>query len=340
MRVECSQAVEGPVRIGRLTKALVHRLERGDIAVIAHTDLDGLAAEDLVSCGVVAVLNTHDSATGRLPVRGPGVLLQSGVPLVDCLGVELLDSLRDGESVTVSGAAVSRRGVAIATGRELTSAVMGRLAAAGELELRGALREFADNTLKHASSELDLLFERVRVPDIDIDLHGRPCVVLARAPGYREDFLWAASRLSLRREAALIAVDGAADWALACGWTPDVVVGDMDSASESALRCGARLVVHASVDGDAPGAYRVEALGIGCVLLPCRGTSLDAALLLAAELGAEPIVAVGFPRGALDYLERGRAGMASSWLVRLRLGDRIVDANGLARLAQWMQVDG
>jgi len=339
LQVERCYTVEGPARIGRLTKALVHRLRPGDIAVIAHTDLDELAAQDLASCGVAAVLDTRDSATGRLPVRGPRVLLDAGVPLVDRLDPELLELLDDGDAVTVRGGEVLRGDRVLATGRQVTPEVARACAQAAELELACALREFGANTLRHAAAELELLVEPIDVPDVDVCLKGRPCVVLARGPGYREDFSWVARRLSLRREAALIAVDGAADWALACGWRPDLLVGDMDSASVAALRCGARLVVHASVGGDAPGARRLDALGLRGVMLRCRGTSVDAALLLAAELGASPIVALGIPRGALDYLERGRAGVASSWLVRLRLGDRIIDATGLARLALWMQVD-
>ena len=75
--------VHGRVRRGKRTKDLVKLLEPGDVAVIAHADLDRVAADGLVESGVVAVVNTEPSITGRYPNGGPLRLLNAGVVLID-----------------------------------------------------------------------------------------------------------------------------------------------------------------------------------------------------------------------------------------------------------------
>ena len=55
-------------------------------------------------------------------------------------------------------------------------------------------------------------------------------------------------------------------------------------------------------------------------------------MLLADELGARLIVAVGTHFSLEDFLDKGRKGMASTFLTRLRIGSKLVDAKGIARL--------
>jgi uncharacterized membrane-anchored protein len=119
---------------------------------------------------------------------------------------------------------------------------------------------------------------------------------------------------------------------VAAGYRPDVIVGDMDSVSDSTLQSGAELVVHAYPDGRAPGRERLDRLGLPSTVLPIAGISEDAAMLLAYEKGAELIVAVGTRFNLLEFLERNRAGMSSTFLTRLRVGDKLVDARGVSRL--------
>jgi uncharacterized membrane-anchored protein len=130
----------------------------------------------------------------------------------------------------------------------------------------------------------------------------------------------------------LVGVDGGADALIEVGYTPDVIVGDMDSVSDHALRCGAEVVVHAYADGRAPGLQRVQDLGVAAVVFPAAGTSEDVALLLADEKGAALIVAVGTHATLVEFLDKGRQGMASTFLTRLRVGGKLVDAKGVSRL--------
>jgi len=120
--------------------------------------------------------------------------------------------------------------------------------------------------------------------------------------------------------------------ALEAGYKPDMIIGDMDSCSDAALRSGAELVVHAYRDGRAPGIERIENLGLSAVVFPALGTSEDAAMLLADSYGARLLVAVGTHASLVEFLDKGRSGMASTFLTRLRVGPKLVDAKGVSRI--------
>jgi uncharacterized membrane-anchored protein len=111
-----------------------------------------------------------------------------------------------------------------------------------------------------------------------------------------------------------------------------MIVGDMDSATDRALRAGAELVVHAYPDGRAPGRDRLDRLGLDYKVVPAPATSEDVAMLMAAEKGAELIVSVGSHFNLVEFLEKNRAGMSSTFLTRLRVGEILVDAKGVSRL--------
>jgi uncharacterized membrane-anchored protein len=310
----------------------MHRLRPGDVALIAHSDLDELAAQELAARRVVAVLDTEDAATGRIPNRGPAVLVGAGIALVDRLGGEVWNQVSEGQPVRVLHGRVIRGRSVLAHGRRLTPDELVRIEARARQDLPSTVADFARNTLLRASEELDLLSWECPLAGRGMVPEGRPCVVVARGPGYRKDFAWIARRLGGAAGVGLIAVDGAADLSLEAGWRPDVIVGDMDSVSDQALRAGSMLVAHANPEGDCPGSERLRSLALPHEVMACRGTSVDAALLLAEAQGADPVIGVGMARGPLDFLEKGRFGMASTMLVRFRLGDRLIDSRGFRAL--------
>jgi len=313
----------------------VRRLVPGDVAVIAHPSLDAVAAQELVASGAAAVLAADDALSGRFPNRGPSVLASAGIPLVDRLGEDFINTVRDGEIVRVEGDAVLCGSHVLARGRRITFEDVATTHPCDPGELAATLHAFVDNTLDRARREISLIAEPISPPPALPSLLGKPCIVVVRGDGYREDFAAIARRLLVGGRATVIAVDGASDCVLRLGYVPDLIFGDMDSVSDSALRSGAALVVHGAPSGECPGAVRLDRVGVPYQAFVSRGTSEDAALLLADALGADPVIAVGMARGALDFLERNRAGMASSWLVRLRLGAKLVDAHGLSSLLDW-----
>ncbi len=324
--------VVGPVRLDRRTKNLTRRLRAGDIAVIDHVDLDRVAAEALIDRGVAAVINLSPSISGRYPNLGPGILIAAGVPLLDDVGPDGFARLREGDLVRLLDDTVfDLDGGVLLKGVSQTTDSVARATAEAREGLAAQLEAFASNTMEYLRRERDLLLDGVGVPDIATPLEGRHALVVVRGYNYREDLL--ALRHYVREyKPILIGVDGGADALLEEGLKPHVIVGDMDSVSDTALRCGAEIVVHAYRDGTAPGLSRVQDLGIAPVIFPAAGTSEDVALLLADDGGASLIVAVGTHATLVEFLDKGRAGMASTFLTRLRVGGKLVDAKGVSRL--------
>ncbi|ACY97738.1 putative cytokinetic ring protein SteA [Thermomonospora curvata] len=319
------------VRLDRRTKKLTKRLQPGEIAVIDHVDLDRVSAEALVSCQAAAVINAAPSISGRYPNMGPQILLEAGIPLIDDVGPEIFTKLSEGETVRVSGGAVLRGDEVIAQGIEQTPESVEAALTAAKAGLADQIEAFAANTMEYIRRERELLIDGVGVPDVATPIEGRHALIVVRGYHYREDI--ATLRPYIREyRPVLIGVDGGADALLEAGYRPDMIVGDMDSVSDEALTCGAELVVHAYRDGRAPGLKRVKELGLDAVIFPATATSEDIAMLLADDKGASLIVAVGTHANMEEFLDKGRAGMASTFLTRLRVGSKLVDAKGVSRL--------
>ena len=329
--------LSGPVRVDARTKKLTKRLRAGEVAVIDHTDLDRVAAEALAEARPVAVLNAAPSVSGRYPNLGPGILVDAGVPLIDDMGADIM-RLHEGQRVTIDmdgdGPARVRlagRSEAVAEGVVQTRERVDEAMEAAKAGLSVQLEAFAVNTMEYMRGERDLLLNGVGMPDIRTRMSGRHVLIVVRGYSYKEDLM--ALRPYIRDyKPVIIGVDGGADAVLEAGLKPDMIVGDMDSVSDSALECGAEIVVHAYRDGRAPGLARVKSLGAEHEVFAATGTSEDIAMLIADGDGAELIVAVGTHVTLLEFLDKGREGMSSTFLTRLKVGNRLIDAKGVSRL--------
>ncbi|HEX2705847.1 MAG TPA: putative cytokinetic ring protein SteA, partial [Candidatus Lustribacter sp.] len=321
----------GVVRVDARTKNLTQRLRPGDIAVIDHIDIDRVSAEALVACKPAAVVNAASSISGRYPNLGPGILVGAGVPVIDNVGSAVMSAVREGQRGEVAGGSLLVDGTEVASGVVLDAGLVEEAMTVARAGLSDQLEAFVVNTMDYLRDERDLLFDGVGVPDIATELTGRHALIVVRGYHYREDLQTLRPYIRDYRP-VLIGVDGGADAILEAGHTPDLIVGDMDSVSDSALRCGAEVVVHAYRDGRAPGLERVQSLGITPVVFPATGTSEDVAMLLADEGDAELIVAVGSHATLIEFLDKGRPGMASTFLPRLRIGGKLVDSKGVSRL--------
>src|SRR3954447_26694072 len=329
---ESAPGVSGTVRLDRRTKNLTKRLRPGDIAVIDHQDVDRVSADSLVACRVAAVVNAAPSTSGRYPNLGPEILVNAGIPLVDGVGKEVLSAVQEGTTVRVDGNRLLREdGTVVAEGTEQTPESVLEATAEARAGLSVQLEAFATNTMEYMKRERALLLDGVGVPDVATPIEGRHVLVVVRGYDYKEDLQ--ALRPYIRDyRPVLIGVDGGADALKEAGYQPDMIIGDMDSVSDSVLRCGAEVVVHAYADGRAPGLQRVTDLGVEAITFPAAATSEDIAMLLADEKGATLIVAVGTHATLVEFLDKGRGGMASTFLTRLRLGGKLVDAKGVSRL--------
>jgi uncharacterized membrane-anchored protein len=321
----------GRVRVDPSTKTLTKRLQAGDIAVIDHLDIDRVSAEALVRVGPAAVLNAARSISGRYPNLGPDILVSAGIPLIDDLGPQVME-LAEGTRVRIDeGTVYTAEGSVIAEGTRQTEDTIARDMAKAREGLSEQIEAFAANTMDYIRHERELLLDGVGVPDIRTEIAGRHVLIVVRGYSYKEDLAMLKPYIREYRP-LLIGVDGGADAILDAGLRLDMIVGDMDSVSDKALTSGAEIVVHAYRDGRAPGHDRVEQLGVESVVFPATGTSEDVAMLLADDKGAELIVAVGTHETLVEFLDKGRSGMASTFLTRLRVGGKLIDAKGVSRL--------
>jgi uncharacterized membrane-anchored protein len=331
VRLWLTPVADSIVRVDQRTKNLTKRLRPGEIAVIDHEDIDRVAAEALVACRPAAVVNAAASISGRYPNLGPEIIVSAGIPLIDDVGTQVMTLAREGEQLRVEGNVLFRGDTPLAAGKLLDAAIVSAAMEDAKLGLSEQLEAFAANTMEYLRKERDLLFDGVGVPDVRTDLDDRHVLIVVRGYHYREDLK--ALRPYIREyRPILIGVDGGADAILEAGYKPHMIVGDMDSVSDTALTCGAEVVVHAYRDGRAPGLERVRDLGQECVVFPATGTSEDVAMLLADDKGAKLIVAVGTHVTLVEFLDKGRDGMASTFLTRLRVGGKLVDAKGVSRL--------
>jgi uncharacterized membrane-anchored protein len=323
--------VRGTARLGRRTKNLVKRLRPGDVAVIDHRNIDRIAAEELIATGVRAVLNASESTDGRYPNAGPLMLARAGVVLVDLPEADPFEAIGDGDGVTVFDGTVSVGGEVVLRGDELEVEELERRFDEQRERVGEALAEFAENTVAHVRMESDLLTDRIEFPSTRTTFRDRQVLIVVRGDGHRHDLK--ALRAYIRDvRPVIVAVDGAADGVLEEGLKPDLILGDMDSAGDASLRCGAEVIVHAYPDGRAPGRERLLDMGIDHTIVPAAGTSEDVAMLMAYEKGADLIVSVGAHFNLIEFLDRKRGGMSSTFLTRLRIGEKLVDAKGVGRL--------
>jgi uncharacterized membrane-anchored protein len=325
------RSIRGVARLGKRTKTLVKRLKPGDVAVIDHENLDRVSAEDLIASGVKVVVNAARSSSDRYPNMGPLLLVQAGVLLVDAPGAPLFDKLKDGDAITVHGGQIRRGDDLVATGEVQAPEALRRLNDERRREIGEALEAFARNTVEHMLEERELLVGKLELPRFDTEFRDRPTLIVVRGVDHRRDLR--ALRPYIRDlKPVIVAVDGGADALVQHGFKADMIVGDMDSVSDRTLRMGAELVVHAYPDGRAPGRERVQELGLPHKIVPAPGTSQDIAMLIAAEKGARLIVSVGSQYNLVEFLDKNRRGMSSTFLTRLRVGEILVDAKGVSRL--------
>jgi uncharacterized membrane-anchored protein len=290
-----------------------------------------VSAEELIESGVRVVVNVAPSQTGKFPNPGPLTLVRGGVRLIDAPGADLFDRVSDGDWLTVRGAMLFSNGTQLASGRALDAEELANALAEQRGRVTEALEEFADNTMRYLRDEGRLLAEGIEFPPLETRFRDRHALVVARGPGHKRDLRIV--RPYVREfKPVLIGVDGGADALDEAGLKPDVIVGDMDSVSDKVLRGGTEILVHAYADGTVPAAGRLDALGVTYQVVSATGVSEDLALLLAYEKGADLIVAVGTHFNLIEFLERDRAGMSSTFLARLRVGEILVDAKGVSRL--------
>jgi uncharacterized membrane-anchored protein len=303
------------------------------VAVIDHTDVDRVSAESLIECRPAFVVNAACSITGNYPNLGPLMLVASGINILDETGQRIFECIKEGDRVELFGNAIFLNGELVSRGTLLTLEEIELRIEDSKARLGKHLSDFAANTVELLEAEKEILLETVELPHITTKFKGRQTLIVARGSDYKRDLK--ALRTYIREmKPVLVGVDGGADALLEMGYKPNMVVGDMDSASDKSLGCGAELVVHGYPDGGAPGKSRLDDMELPSTVFHYPGTSEDIAMLIAYEKGSELIAMVGGHNNLIEFLDKDRKGMASTFLVRLRVGPTLVDAKGISQLYQ------
>lgn len=321
--------IQGRCRVDLRTKDLVQRILPHEIAVVNHIDLDEIAAESLLQKRIKALVNAAPSLSGRYPALGTAKLLSAGIPIVDMVGPAIME-LKEGTFIEIVGSEV-RTPQQIYPGRRLDKEELARELASAEKNLAAQLEAFALNTFDYALKEMNLIFSPLALPPLTVSMKGKHVLIVVRGRDYKDD-LQAIAPYIKETGPVLIGVDGGADALIEEGYRPDIILGDMDSVTDNALKCAGEIIVHAYPNGFAPGEERVKKLNLAFHKLPAPGTSEDVAMLLAFESGAELIVALGTHTNPVDFLNKGREGMASTFLARLKVGSILIDAKGVNKL--------
>jgi uncharacterized membrane-anchored protein len=323
--------VTGVARVSRRSDALLGRVGHKDIVIIDHLDVDRATADALVKAGVTAVVNASPSISGRYPNLGPDILVSSGIILVDGVGEKVFAQVKDGAKIRIDGSSVYAGDELIAEGTEQTPESVADLMIEAKTGMSSQLEAFAANAIEYMKRERTLLLDGVGIPDISTNLAGRQVLLVSASADNKAQLKSLRKYISDYRP-VLIGVDGGADALRAAGHTPALIIGNPESIDSETLRCGAEVVIPAHVDGHAPGLERLQDLGVGAVTFPATGTTEDLALLLADARGASLIVTVGIRTTLTDLLDRGRGSTASTFLVRMRVANKIVEAPAVAAL--------
>jgi uncharacterized membrane-anchored protein len=324
--------VTGTARVDRDVDRLLRRIGPGDIVVMDALDLDRITADALVEADVVAVVNASPSISGRYPNLGPEVLVANGVTLIDDAGPEIFKKIKDGARIRLNEGGVYTGDRRIALGTERTAEAIHDLMHEAKSGLVAHLEAFAGNTIEFIRSESPLLIDGMGIPDIDVDLHRRHVVIVAEESSAAED-LKGLKPFIKEYQPVLIGVGTGADVLRKGGYRPALIVGDPESMSVEVLRSGAQVVLPADADGHAKGLERIQDLGVGAMTFPAAGSAADLALLLADHHGASLIVTAGHTANIEEFFDRTRQqSLPSTFLTRLKVGEKLVDAKAVATL--------
>jgi uncharacterized membrane-anchored protein len=324
--------ITGTARVDRDIDRLLRRVGAGDIVVLDVQDLDRITADALVEANVAGVVNASPSISGRYPNLGPEVLVANGVKLIDEAGPDIFKKVKDGSRVRLNNGGVYSGDRRIAQGAERTDHEIHDLMHEAKTGLVAHLEAFAGNTIEFIRSESPLLIDGIGIPDIDVDLHRRHVVIVAEEADAADD-LRALKPFIKEYQPVLVGVGVGADVLRKAGYQPALIVGDPDKLSVEVLRCGAQVVLPADADGHAAGLERIQDLGIGAMTFPAAGSAADLALLLCDHHGASLIVTAGHTANIEEFFDRSRqASNPSTFLTRLKVGEKLVDAKAVATL--------
>lgn len=326
--------IQGVACKNKFTKMLVEDLCKTSIAVIKHRAIDVVAAQDLANKNVRGIINCEDTLDIRYSLDGVVYLLKNNISLYDMDRKDFFDTVQDGDIISLDNydkLYINKK--FFGSCRPVTmDDVITMLKRKRGHDIK-ARYDFIKNTIYYMDKELNFFIYGKMLPALETSLKGREVVIISRGRGYREDLKFI-KKFIIHKKPVIISVDGGANAVTDIGLVSDIIIGDMDSVSDNSLLNCHEIIVHSYSSGYAPGLERINSLKLKYKLLNLKGTSEDAAIYMAKLKGASTIYLVGGHMGIDEFLEKGRQGMGSTALLRMLLGDMIVDLKGVSHVCE------
>jgi uncharacterized membrane-anchored protein len=323
------------VRTHRDFRALVGRVQPGDLVVIDRRDLDAASASALVERKPAAVLNAAEFVSGRFANLGPAVLDKAGVLLLEAEPTAVR-RLKDGAELRLEGSILyDGEQVAVEAQRLTTEQIRERMDRA-RTGMASQLDTFAHTASEFLRREEGVLLHGTGLPVLRTAMSGRSVVVVgphATAADVRR-----ISGFLREQRPVLIGVDSGAEL-LRRRRRLDVLVLSRDATpSDKTLRKAREVVLHGAGEGIR---RQVAKLNVPTYEVATSASSTDVALLLAHNGGARLVVPVGDPATLEELIDRERSDQASAVLTRMRLGTSVVEAAAVpllytGRVRMWL----
>ncbi|WP_052144766.1 putative cytokinetic ring protein SteA [Halalkalibacter okhensis] len=327
--------IKGPIYEHKQTKKLLHYLPKRSIVFLWHEDLDGVAVDGLIEAQVKAVINARTSMTGHYAQHHVRRLLHAGIPVFDIISSCKSETIYQGEEAIIFQDELyvdyQSEPIFVASMSLYTEEMINKKAIQARSNYSSQFDKFVHNTLTYAEKECDWFKQFPIIPASLKAIDQKEVFIVARNTKYEKD-IKVVRHAMMKKGAVIIAVDGAADGLLKQKIVPDFIIGDMDSVSEKAITCGAQLICHEHPNGTSPGRDRLNKMGILVDTIRFVGTSEDVAITASYWSGANHLYLIGCRMGMTEFLEKGRAGMGSTWLCRIQAGEKITDLKGIHQL--------
>lgn len=326
--------VTGTARVGRDPLLLAPRLRPGDVAVIDRTDLDRASAHQLIAAGVSGVVNAGAIVSGRYPAPGGQLLSAAGIVVID--QAERSAAIKDGATIRLCEGEVWCGDEVVAQGREVDSRTVELLMEQAQQGLADHVESFTRTSAEFLRREHGLLLDGADPPRLATRVRDRPVVLAAAAT--RPTDIAPLRRYLAEQHPVVVAVDQAAQTLTDARIHVDVVVLTGDAGQlpvSAAVLHGARDVV-VCADGDdvedTPITRELAGLGVSAERIDGPAATADMALLLIDAHDPTHILGVGLHPSLIDIVDRHRRGAAAGYLIRLKVGPRLVDAQTAAGL--------
>lgn len=330
-----SHSITGTAKCNIRTKELIDDLNTGDIAVIKHRNIDLIAAEALCNKNIILVINTDKSIDYKYPNYGTQYIINSNIPLLE-IESHFYNDIHNNDIIEYdyNNNLLLCNGNQLLYTKPLTLQDCNDIYKKSKKKLTENFNNFIKNTLTFLEEEYPTLLENLSIPNLNIDIWNKPVLIVIRNTYTKQDIKYLQSYIKYYNP-IIIAVDGAADYLTEQNINYNILVGDMDSVSDNCIINTQEIIVHGyykEKEKDAPGTKRLKKLNINHNVVHFLGTSEDLAIMLAYELGASSIATIGAHLSWNELLEKGRKGMSSSFLIRLKTGHKLIDIKGLQDL--------